>query len=212
MQPYVDQYRPSFCPPTTCSPKRPIAVVHGPQKNRPESRNSSSSSSDKDSLMSNERNITKAGPKCGDKTTEMDRASMDHDGSEHLLPSEEGNGSSNGNAKTDEQDVVKPSVSEHHSNVVSKQQKTFKNTMTALKDRKVRESGSPMRGNRIKGGGVSVQKTNTETFPKIPKPNFGAPSLKPNLESPTIAPTKATPDSAKLMQGPHPSKHQVHYH
>ena len=198
MQPYVDQYRPSFCPPTTCSPKRPIAVVHGPQKNRPESRNSSSSSSDKDSLMSNERNIAKAGPQCGDKTTETDRASMDDDGSKHLLPSEEGNGSSNGNAKTDEQDVVKPSLSEHHSNVVSKQQKTFKNTMMALKDRKVRESGSPMRGNRI--------------IPKIPKPNFGAPCLKPNLEAPTIAPTKATPDSAKLMQGPHPSKHQVHYH
>ncbi|TKY48676.1 Serine/threonine-protein kinase Nek5 [Spatholobus suberectus] len=98
---------------------------------------------------------------------------------------------------------------EHHSNVVSKQPKTIKNVVTALKNGKLRETSSPIRGNRIKGGGVSIPKINTETLSKLPKPNFGACDLKPNLEVPTIARSKANPDSAKRMQGSHTSKHQL---
>lgn len=86
--------------------------------------------------------------------------------------------------------------------------------MMALKDEKVRETSSPLRSNRIKAGGVSTQKINTETETpsKLPKPNFGVSALKPNLDVAIDAPSKATPDSAKQMQGRHTSKHQVHYH
>ncbi|XP_061337348.1 serine/threonine-protein kinase Nek5 [Gastrolobium bilobum] len=203
LQPYVDQYRPSFSP--------PISAVNYPRKSMAESENSCSSSSDRDSLMSNERNIATAVPKCNNKATETDLASIDDDGSEHLLPSEEENGSSNANAKakTDEQEVMKPSHNEQCSNVEAKQPKTIRNIMMALKEGKVRETTSPMRGSRVKAGGVPTQKINTETLSRLPKPTFIAPGLKPNLESPNVALAKATTDSAKRIQGSHRSKHQL---
>ncbi|KAL2328415.1 hypothetical protein Fmac_021842 [Flemingia macrophylla] len=205
LQPYVDQYRPSFSPPTACIPEKPISAVNDPRKNMAESQNSNSSSSDKDSLMSNEKNIATAIPKCDNKATETEQISFDEDGSD------EENGSSNAiaNAKTAEQEVMKPSHTEHHSNVESKQPKTIRNIMMALKEGKVREATSPMRGNRIKPGGISTQKISTETLSKLPKPNFAAPSVKPNLESPTVAFSRAAPDSAKRLQGSHHSKHQL---
>ncbi|KAL1298831.1 serine/threonine-protein kinase Nek5 isoform X1 [Arachis ipaensis] len=197
LQPYVDQYRPSFCPPTTCSPQKSIGVFQDPRRNRPESQNNNSSSSDKDCLMSNERNMEMAEPSFGRETTIQ--ALVVDDGSEYPLPSEEGNCSSN--VKTVK--VVKPSHNENHPNIASKEQNLFKNTMIALKDRRVRESSSPMRGNHIKAGNVSIQKINTEIPSKLPKPSFG---LRPNLEAPTIAPAKATFDSAK---GSHSLKYQL---
>ncbi|KAK7404866.1 hypothetical protein VNO78_05887 [Psophocarpus tetragonolobus] len=203
LQPYVDQYRPSFSPPTTCSTEKPISTVNELRKNMAESQNSNSSSSDKDSLMSNEKNITAVGPKCDNKATKTDITSMDDDGSE------DESGSSNANAKTAEQEVMKPSHNENHSNIESKQPKTIRNIMMALKEGKVREATSPMRGNRIKPGGVSAQKISTETLSKLPKPTFIAPSLKANLESPTVAIARATPDSAKKMHGSHNSKLQL---
>ncbi|XP_020203157.1 serine/threonine-protein kinase Nek5 [Cajanus cajan] len=209
LQPYVDQYRSSFCTPSATSPEKPISAVHDPRKNMPESQNSSSLSTDKDSLVSNEKNTAKTVQKCDNKITEIDLTSVEDDGSEHLLPGEEGNGSRKVNGKSDEQEVMKQLNNEHHSNVVSKQPKTTKNQVTTLKNGKLRETSSPIRGNRIKGGGVSIHKINTETVSKLPKPNFGAYDLKPNLEVPTIAPSKATPDSAKRMQGAHTSKHQL---
>ncbi|TKY67025.1 Serine/threonine-protein kinase Nek5 [Spatholobus suberectus] len=205
LQPYVDQYRPSFSPPTACSPEKPISAVNDPRKNMAESQNSNSSSSDKDSLMSTEKNIATAVPKCDNKVTESDLTSMDDDGSDE----ESGSSNANANAKTAEQEVMKPSHNEHHSKVESKQPKTIRNIMMALKEGKGREATSPMRGNRIKAGGVSTPKISTETLSKLPKPNFFAPSVKPNLESPTVALARATPDSAKRMQGSHHSKHQL---
>jgi len=205
LQPYLDQYRPSFSPPTSCSPEKPISAVNNHPKNMAESQNSNSSSSDKDSLMSNEKKIAPAGPKCYNKAIETDQISIDDDGSE------DESGSSNANAKTAEQEVMKPSNNEHHSNVESKQPKTIRNIMMALKEGKVREATSPMRGNRIKPGGISTQKINTETLSKLPKPTFIAPSMKPNLESPAAL-ARASPDPAKRMMGSHYPKHQVHYH
>ena len=177
-----------------------------------ESQNSSSSSSDKDSLMSHERHIAMAVPVCDNKATETDLASIDDDSSEHHLASEEENGLSHVNAKTAGQEVMKPSHNEHCSNIESKQPKTIRNIMMALKEGKLREVTSPMRGNRIKAGGVSTQKTNTETLSKLPKPNFVTPGLNPKLESPVVAHAKGSPDSAKRIQGSHPPKHQVQYH
>ncbi|CAJ1956203.1 unnamed protein product [Sphenostylis stenocarpa] len=207
--PYVDQYRSSFCSPTASSPEKPISAVHYPRKNKPEGQNSSCSSTDKDSLMSNVKNTENAVQKCGNKSTEIDMTSIEDDGSEQLQPDEEGNGSIKVNAKTVDQEVTKQSNNEHHSNVVSKQPKAIKNVVTTLKNGKLRETSSPIRGNRIKGGGVLTHKINTETLSKLPKLNFGACDLNPNLEVPTIAPSKATPDSAKRMQGSHTSKHQL---
>ena len=83
--------------------------------------------------------------------------------------------------------------------------------MMALKEGKVREATSPMRGNRIKPSGLSTQKISTETLSKLPKPTFIAPSMKPNLESPAAL-ARASPDPAKRMMGSHYPKHQVHYH
>lgn len=210
LQPYVDQYRSSCCTPT-CSQEKPISAVHDPPKKLPESQNSTSSSTDKDSLMANEKNTIKAVQKHDNQITEIDLTSIEDDGSEHLLPGEEGNGSNKVNAKTDAQEGIKQFDNEHHSNVASKQPKIIKNVVTTLKNGKLRETSSPIRGNRIKGGGVSVHKINTEALSKLPKPNFGACDLKPNLEVPSIAPSKATTDSAK-RKGSHTSKHQVRCH
>ncbi|XP_014494054.1 serine/threonine-protein kinase Nek5 [Vigna radiata var. radiata] len=203
LQPYVDQYRPAFSPPSTCSEKS-ISTVNYPRKNMAESQNSNSSNSDKDSSMSNEKSIATAVPKCDNKATEMDQTSLDDDGSEE----ESGSRNANDNTKTAEQEVMKPSHNAHHSPVESKQPKTIRNIMMALKEGKVREATSPMRGNRVKPGGVSTQKISTETLSKLPKPIFIAPIVKPMVESPTVALARATPDSAKRMQGSHQSKQQ----
>ncbi|KAK7257589.1 hypothetical protein RIF29_31661 [Crotalaria pallida] len=210
LQPYVDQYRPSFSPPIACSPEKSISAVHRPRKSMAESQNSNSSSSDKDSLMSNERNIAAVVPKRDNKATETDVISMDDDGSEHHLPCEEENGSSdaNTNDKTVEQSVMKPSHNEQCSSAESKRPKTIRNIMMALKEGKVREIISPMRGSRVKAAAVPTPKINTETLSKLPKPIFSSPGAKSNLESPTGA-LKATPDSAKRILGSHPSKHQL---
>lgn len=174
-----------------------------------ENQNSSSTSSDKDSLVSSERNISTAVPKCNNKATETDLASIDdEDGSEHLLRSEEKNGSGTGYAKTDELGVMKTLHDEQQSNVESKQPKIIKNIMMSLKEGKVRENSSPMRDNRIKPGSAT-QKTKTETLPKLPKSNFVAPGFKPNFVSPTVTPAKVTPDPVKRMHGSHLLKYQV---
>lgn len=181
-----------------------------------ESQNSSTSSSDKDSLVSNERNISTVVNKCSNKATKTDLASIDdEDGSEHFLCSKEKNGFGTGGAKTDKQEVMKTLHNEQQSNVESKLPKIIKNIPMSLKEGKARENSSPMRGNRspmrgnrIKAGGAT-QKTKIETLPKLPKSNFVAPVFKPNIVSPIVTPEKATPDPAKRMHGSHLLKHQV---
>jgi NIMA (never in mitosis gene a)-related kinase len=199
LQPYVDQYRPSFAPQTAFSPEKPISAVNITKRHMAESQNSTSSSSDKDSLMSNDRNIATTAPRCDSKATDMD---IDDDGSENL------------------QEVIKSSHNEQHSNVESKPQpRTIRNIMMALKEgrgreatspMRGRETTSPMRGSRVKAGGVSTPKVNTDVPSKLPKPTFIAPSLKPNLESLNV-PLKASPDSSKRIYGSPHSKLQVHY-
>ncbi|KAF5930147.1 hypothetical protein HYC85_031020 [Camellia sinensis] len=94
-------------------------------------------------------------------------------------------------------------------NVESKQPKTIKNIMMALKEGKVRENSSPMRGNRIKAGGTGIQRNNFETLPKAPKPSPGNPGFKANMETLPSAQAKASSDSVKRIQGSHPFKHQL---
>jgi NIMA (never in mitosis gene a)-related kinase len=176
-----------------------------------ERENSNSWSSDKSSLMSNERNAAKAASKGDNKITEVDLASID-DNESDLMPGGKGISSSNVNAKTDKQEIRKQTHIAHHSNVGSKQAKAVKNVMIAPKHEKVRETSAPMRCSLMKAGDISIQKINTETLSKLPKPDFGATGLKPNLEVPAIGPSKETLNCAKRIQGSHATKHQVHYH
>ncbi|PON47267.1 Serine/threonine protein kinase [Trema orientale] len=209
LQPYVDQYRPSFSPPSAFSPQKPISTPRDSRRSMAESQNSNTSSSDKDSLLSSEKNIPEMVPNSASKGTETDLVSVDdEDGIEQLLPTGDEHGPSDCTVKMDDQDVKRPSHYEHRSNTESRQPKTIKNIMMALKEGKVRES-SPMRSNRTKPGVLSTQKTNTETLSKIPKLSTVIPGLKSTPETPPVAPSKANSDSAKRIQGSHPVKHQL---
>ncbi|EEF38606.1 ATP binding protein, putative [Ricinus communis] len=208
LQPYVDQYRLSFIPPTI-SPEKPMSNSRDSRKNMAESQNSNSSGSDKDSLLSSERNFPAMVSNCVHKATDTDLASIgDEDVNEQSMPNEEENGPSIYIVKIDEHRVVKTYHDEHGSNVESKQPKTIKSIMMALKEGKTRENGSPMRGNRIKPGGL--QRSNTEASPKVVKPNTLIPGLKCNTDAPTITPSKlpmidSTPKSKPRYDGIPPS-------
>ncbi|KDP31661.1 hypothetical protein JCGZ_15217 [Jatropha curcas] len=205
LQPFVDQYRPSFTPPATFSPEKSISTTRDSRRSMDESQNSNSSSSDKDSLLSSDRNVPAMVSNCEHKATDTDLTSVDdEDGNERRVPGEE-----NGPAifKIDQQRVVKPYPDELGSTVESKQPKTIKTIMMALKEGKARENGSPMRGNRIKAGGS--QRSNIEASPKVLKPNALTPGLKSNADTPALAPAKVAFDSMKRIQGSPPLKHQL---
>ncbi|KAK9279300.1 hypothetical protein L1049_012979 [Liquidambar formosana] len=90
LQPYVDQYRPSFNPPTACSPEKPISTGRDARKNMAESQISNSSSSDKESLHLSEKNIPAMAFNCDNKATDTDLASADDEVvSEQYLLSDE---------------------------------------------------------------------------------------------------------------------------
>uniref|UniRef100_A0A2N9FNN4 non-specific serine/threonine protein kinase n=1 Tax=Fagus sylvatica TaxID=28930 RepID=A0A2N9FNN4_FAGSY len=202
LQPYVDQYHPSF----TCSPEKRISAARDSRRNMAESQNSTSSSSDKDSLLSSEKNIPEMVSNCNSKGTDTDLASIDdEDVSEKLLLSEEEHGPNMCTVKMDELEVIKPAHHEQLSNIELRQPKTIKHIMMALKEGKVRENSSPMRGNRTKTGGALTQRTNTEALPKVPKPSAVAPGFKSNADTPA----KASFDFAKRIQGSHSLKHQL---
>ncbi|KAK6247443.1 hypothetical protein QUC31_019008 [Theobroma cacao] len=211
LQPYVDQYRPSFsCPSTNCSPDKHISASRDNRKNMAESQNSNSSCSDKDSLLSSDRNTATMVSNSNSKATDTDSISIDdEDGTEQHPASEEENGPIICTAKGDEKGIVKPSYMEQGSNVQSKQPKTIKSIMMALKEGKVRENGSPMRGNRTKAVGGLTQRINIEASPKVLKPPAPALGSKSNADTPTVASAKLPLDSAKRITGSHTLKHQL---
>ena len=175
-----------------------------------ESQGSNSSGSDKDSLLSSEKNVSPMVINCDNKANDTDLGSVVEDevGSDQPSPSDE-HGANMCTVKMDEQEVMKSSHDEQHGlNAESKQQpKTIKNIWMALKEGKVRENSSPMRGNRMKPGGQSTQKSNTEASLKVPKPSMASPGFKYNAD--TSIPTKAGLDSARRVPGSHSLKHQV---
>ncbi|KAG2674345.1 hypothetical protein I3760_13G129700 [Carya illinoinensis] len=210
LQPYVDQYRPSCSPPTGCSPDKPFSTTRNSRRNMAESQNSTSSSSDKDSLLSSEKNIPVTVSNSNSKGTDTELASTDdEDGSEKLLLSEEENRLHMCRVKMGEQEMMKPIHHEHVSSIESRQPKTIKHIMMALKEGKVRENSSPMRANRTKAGAALTQRTNTEAFPKVPRPSAVALGFKANADTPPVAPGKASFDPAKRIQGSDPLKHQL---
>lgn len=121
--------------------------------------------------MSNEKNIQPTACNCDKRTTDnTDLASIDDD-----------------------------ELDEQRDNTETKQPKTIKNIMVALKEGKNRENSSPMRGNRPK----------LEASPKVPKLGSVALGLKSNAESSPNTSSKAGADSAKRGQGMQSLKHQV---
>ncbi|KAI9195667.1 hypothetical protein LWI28_017071 [Acer negundo] len=210
LQHYVDQYRSSFGAPAACSPEKPISTSRDARRSMAESQNSNSSTSDKDSLLSADRNISATVSNSDTKATETDLISIDdEDGSEQPPSSEEEHGPDVCIVKMDERGATGPSHGAQGSNVESRQPKTIKSIMISLKEGKARENGSPMRGNRIKAVGVSTQRHNIEASPKVLKPSAVVPGLKSNADTVAVIPTKLAFDSAKRIQGSNPLKHQL---
>ncbi|KAJ6895328.1 hypothetical protein NC651_021740 [Populus alba x Populus x berolinensis] len=211
LQTYVDHYRPSFSPPTSCSPEKPISRSHESRRSMDESQNSNSSTSDKDSLLSIDRNIPAVVSNCDNKATDRDLASVgDEDGTKQPMPTQEEKSPNVCFVKMNEQRVIKPSHNEHGCNVEPKQPKTIKGIMMALKEGKPREnSSSSSRGNHTKSGSAPTQRSNIEASPKSLIPNALASGLKSNADTPNVALAKAALDSAKRIQGSHPLKHQL---
>lgn len=209
LQPYVDQYRPSFRSLATRTPDKSISRARDGRRSMAESQSSTSSSSDKDSLLSSDRHTTATMSNFVTKATDTDSVSIDEDGTDQPPPNEEENSPTISVVKVAEHGVKKASDTEQEPNVELKQPKTIKSIMMALKEGKTRENGSPMRGNRPKTGGGMIHKTNWEASPKVLKPTAVAPASKPTADTPTAAPPKMPFDSAKRVLGSNHLKHQL---
>ncbi|XP_068664306.1 serine/threonine-protein kinase Nek5-like [Aristolochia californica] len=213
LQPYVDQYRTSYGPKACAAEKPTPSVRNGSHKNMSGSQNSSISSSDRDSLHSSERNISAVVFDCDHKATETDMA-FTNDG----IECDNGCVQLQGHVeclRNDEINPFAPSIEaddggppvltrcELKSKTESKQPKIIKNILMTLKeDGKLRETASPIRGNRLKAVGVSTPKTNTDPYPKIPKP-----SPKQNADAPNITAGKGMGESVKRVPGSYSLKH-----
>ncbi|KAG4191724.1 hypothetical protein ERO13_A07G112900v2 [Gossypium hirsutum] len=203
LQPYVDQYRPSFSSPSmNCSADEHISSGHGNRKNMDESQNSNSSCSDKDSLLSNDRKTATIVTNSNSEVIDTDTISNDDkDGTKQDLPRKEENGPATFTCKVDGKGITHRSNSEQGSNVQSKETKTIKSIG------KVIENGSPMRGNSTKTVDGLTQKSNVDASPKVLKP----PSCtsKANADSPTVPSAKLPLDAAKRMPSSNHLKHQL---
>ncbi|KAE8656728.1 Serine/threonine-protein kinase Nek5 [Hibiscus syriacus] len=213
LQPYVDQYRPCFSyPSTNCSLKKHISPGRESsvtRKNIAESQNTNSSCSDKDSLLSCDRNAATMASNSNSKATDTDSISNDEGSTEQHLPSEEENSPIVFTVTVDEKGMTKPSYAEQGSNVQSKQPKIIKSIMTALKEGKVRENGFPMRGSRTKTAGGSTQRNNVEASPKVLKPPTPTLGSKSNADTLTVASARSPLDSTKRIPRSQHLKHQL---
>lgn len=189
LQPYVDQYRPSYRPIAAISPEKSLSTARESRKNMGESQSSNSSCSDRDSLVSTEKNIMN---RCN-----METPSADEDVDYRMLSKREG---------PHVTDSLPVSTKEHEElrNVnETKHPKTIKNIMISLKEGKNREN-SPMRSNHVKANSGNNQRMVIEASPRVNRPNLVNNSPKGNAE------TKTNADSNKRVQGTTPSlKHQV---
>ncbi|KAG6678780.1 hypothetical protein I3842_14G097800 [Carya illinoinensis] len=174
-----------------CSPEKSISVTHNSWRSMAESQNSTSSSSDIDSLLSSEK---KTPAMVSSSKGDTDLASSDvEDGSEKLLFSVEENLLNLCAVKMNQREVMKPVHHERISSNEVRKPKSIKNIMMALKEGKVRENSSPMRVNRTKAGGALTQRTNTEAFPKLPKPSTIASGFESNADTPTLPIIESSP-------------------
>nr|XP_043613044.1 serine/threonine-protein kinase Nek3 [Erigeron canadensis] len=195
LQPYVDQYRSSYGL-RISSPSKPIGSSHDIRKRRSESQSSNSSLSDKDSVKSSDKNIHSACTCDHSKATNASLASGDDRNCIDSFLED---------IEHDEIDmmreVTKPIVDDQKSNEEAKQVKLAKQTKTGLKDGKLREHSSPMRGGRLKTG------SDIETPSKLPKPTVVNHAWK--VASAETPPEKCNSESKKRSQGSSTLKHQV---
>ncbi|KAF5179496.1 Serine/threonine-protein kinase Nek5 [Thalictrum thalictroides] len=203
LQPYIEQYRQLLNPPLDSSPEKPISSTCNTQKNMAESQSSNSSSSDKDSLS--EKNNSGLLFNSDHTAPQMQVALMDD---QHNC--EQPNPNCEHGPNNLAEHYSGPSHEEQRMKVEFKQPKTIRNIYMALKEEgKARENSSPLRGNRLKVGGVSSQKTNTEATPKAPKSSATPSGLKSTPDSPSVGPTKNNGETVKRNLGFHSSKHQL---
>ncbi|XP_019197841.1 PREDICTED: serine/threonine-protein kinase Nek5-like [Ipomoea nil] len=180
LQSYVEQYRPSVNPPPARSLEKPGSTGNDSRKSMAESLSSTSSCSDRDSFMSSEKNIHVLALNCdNNKGSDANLAFADDE-------IECGHGDERGtdtcSEKTEDQEAAGNLLqNEKRSNLESKQPRTIRNIMMALKEGKGRENSSPMRGNRAKSSSPGTQKA-LEVSPKVPKPNSVSPSSRTNVE------------------------------
>ncbi|KAL2536049.1 Serine/threonine-protein kinase Nek5 [Forsythia ovata] len=204
LQPYVDQYRLSSNPSAANSPQKPLSIGRDTRKNMGESQSSNSSCSDRDTLMSTERNVQDIIFNSNNKAADTDSASIDDDvACRQLQPSEDQQKTNMIPANAKDHEVMRPLHEERRS------EKAIKNIMMALKEEKARESSSPMRGNRMKVSSVGNQRLSTEASPKVTKPNAFNSGLKAPAETPLSLSVKDNSDSMKRMKGMHSLKHQL---
>lgn len=202
IQPYVQQYRPSYSSVVTILPEKPPPTARESRKSMAESQSSNSSCSDRDSLVSSEKNIVNRG--------HMVAASVDEDVDCRPHSQREGPQIIDSlPANTKEQDVGKPLHEEHRNSNEVKQPKTIKNIMTALKEGKNRENSSPMRSNPAKGSSASNQRIVIEASPRVTRPSLVNHGPKGNAEAPATASAKTYADSSKRVQGTPSLKHQL---
>ncbi|KAI3874529.1 hypothetical protein MKX03_004859 [Papaver bracteatum] len=195
LQPYVDQYRQSTMHKAKLSPEKPVSNVRRAQKQMVESQSSNSSGSDKESLVSGDRSNSDMAFNC-ENEVDSDQPMAN----EHITNLSTG--------KIDEQYGMELHE-DPRPRAESKQPKTIKNIMMALKEEgRIRESSSPLRNNKLKVG--ASQKPSIEASPKIiPKSNTAASALKSNSETAImVIPAKTNSDSARRVQVPSPIKHQ----
>ncbi|XP_059278173.1 serine/threonine-protein kinase Nek5-like isoform X1 [Lycium ferocissimum] len=209
LKPYLEQYRPSFITHVASYPEKPLTSGRDSRKNMAESQSSTSSCSDKESLKSKEKNIQSKASNNDYRGTDVDVAFVDDDIDFRRLHSyDENHGDDTFPEDTDDYESKNIIDDERICDAEAKQPRAIKNIVSAVKEGKMREHSSPMRGNRAKVGGSGAQKANTEASPKIPKPSSVTPS-KRNAESPSPGSTKAGSDSMKRNHGMHALKHQL---
>lgn len=174
-----------------------------------ESQNSNSSSCDKDGLHLVDKNFPEVIRTCNSRATDTDQVSVDdEDCSEQSVSNEVQSGGVVNVTRVDGQEESKHQDDVRPSNEELKQPRTIKNIMMALKEGKVRENGSPMRGSRTKAIAGPTQKINVEASPKVLKAS-AIPSFRPNADAPNATSAKTNSDASKWVQGSHSSKHQV---
>lgn len=207
LQAYVDQYRISVTHPAANHPEKPLSTRDS-RKNMAESQSSNSSWSDRDSLLSTERNVQAMVYICEKGISDADLASVDDDSSSGLVhPGDEAHGSDICTTNIEDAELMKPLLDEQRCNSEVKQPRTIRNIMMALKEGKARENSSPTK-NRTKVGGTCTQKTTIEASPKIPRTSSVTPGLKGNTDMSSPVTAKAGTESVKrpAMQS---LKHQL---
>ncbi|KAK4736784.1 hypothetical protein R3W88_000481 [Solanum pinnatisectum] len=205
LRPYLEQYRPSFITHVGNYPEKPLTTGRDSRKNMAESQSSTSSCSDKDSLKSKEKNIPSRASNYDYRGTDVDVAFVDDIDFRQLHSFDEDPGDDTFPEDTDDFESKNIIDDERRCDAEAKQPRAIKNIMLAVKEGKMREHSSPMRGNRPK---VGAQKVNAEAPPKVPKPSSVAPS-KPNAETPSPGSTKVGSDSTKRNHGLPALKHQL---